>query len=97
MQFPGKWCFLQLNLVIFVIGDKETKQDASGEKEQDAYVGGASSFHLQKSRSGSCGYPASRLRMCRLFFLYSVVLNVFVKLLDNWRRGSEGRLWEGKG
>ncbi|WRX33626.1 Large ribosomal subunit protein eL37 - like 2 [Theobroma cacao] len=36
---------------------------------------GRRSFHLQKSRCGACGYPASRIRKCNLSF--ASILQIF--------------------
>lgn len=46
---------------------------------------GRRSFHIQKSRCASCGYPAARKRTCTFVDSYAVDLRCFV-CLDEWHR-----------
>lgn len=106
-----KWCLLGIiyirayMLFVRILTISQTKGTSSFGKRHDKTHTicrrcGRRAYHIQKSRCGSCGYPDSKMRHCRLCFNgcgVFLIQDEYLSFIDNWALKSSRRRGQGTG
>ncbi|KAG6475034.1 hypothetical protein ZIOFF_064251 [Zingiber officinale] len=97
LEFPPLLPFFYLGLDLYDFTPLQGKGTGSfGKRRNKTHTlcvrCGRRSFHLQKSRCGSCGYPAARIRKCKQLYLGITELSICIDInlcsgLDLWAFG----------